>query len=243
MRPSRAAWSSRKYRVLLASLLLLVVIRPLGLTGFVGSMAVDTTIAALVLLALALSGEGRIVTAAGTLLAGAIASAFALRMTWDTLPASRVLLAATSQVCTVAFLCLTCGTILSDVLAQPVITQDGLCGALSVYLLFGAVWASVYSLVFLLDPTSFAGARDAITAPRQPADLDECEAIFVYYSFVTLSTLGFGDIYPTSRLTRALSWMEAVLGQLYLAVLVARLVALQTNRAAQAAGGQEAGRR
>lgn len=243
MRLSGATWSNRKYRILLAGLLLLVVIRPLGLTGFAGSLAVDTTIAALVLFALALSGELRSLVAAGTLLAGAIATTVVVSLTWNAWPESRIAWAAASQVFTIAFLGLTCSIVLRHVLAQPHVTQDSLSGALSVYLLFGAVWASVYFLVYLLDPTSFASTIDSLAAPRQPADLSNSEATFIYYSFVTLSTLGFGDIYPTSQLTRTLSWMEAVLGQMYLAVLVARLVALQTNRPVRAAEGHEADRR
>jgi len=50
---------------------------------------------------------------------------------------------------------------------------------------------------------------------------------FTYYSFATLATLGMGDITPRSSLARTLSWIEAVLGQIYLAVLVARLIGLQ----------------
>jgi len=49
---------------------------------------------------------------------------------------------------------------------------------------------------------------------------------FIYYSFVTLTTLGYGDIVPSSELARTVSWLEAVYGQIYLTVLIAQLVAL-----------------
>lgn len=52
-------------------------------------------------------------------------------------------------------------------------------------------------------------------------------SIFIYYSFVTLTTLGYGDITPVGTGARTLSWMESVVGPLYLAILIARLVAIQ----------------
>jgi hypothetical protein len=78
-----------------------------------------------------------------------------------------------------------------------------------------------------MHPGSFAGAFSPGGPIASSAALDRHAAAFTYYSFATLTTLGMGDITPKSPLARTLSWLEAVLGQIYLAVLVARLIALQ----------------
>jgi voltage-gated potassium channel len=107
------------------------------------------------------------------------------------------------------------------------VTWNTVCGALCVYLLAGAIWANVYLLIYLLDTGSFAGASMVAGTLDSPGALDRHSAAFLYYSFTTLGTLGLGDVTPRSPLTRTLSWMEAVFGQVYLAVLVARLIGLQ----------------
>lgn len=91
--------------------------------------------------------------------------------------------------------------------------------AICVYLLLGYTCGMIFYLIELANPDAavLAGAIDSI-APR------EGEA--VYYSFVTLTTLGYGDIVPKHDMARALAMLEAITGQLYLVVLLARLVAL-----------------
>jgi CDP-diglyceride synthetase len=98
--------------------------------------------------------------------------------------------------------------------------RDRIFGAIVLYLLIGLVWAFVYAVVDLFSPRSFAGRSD--TSP-DPAD-------WVYFSFVTLTTVGYGDITPVSRVVRALSILEALVGQLYPAVIIARLVSLEFVR-------------
>jgi hypothetical protein len=227
---SRTRWSRYKYRILLASLLVLVVARPVMVNGFVSSLVVDGTYAGLVLLSLVLTRRTANTIAATIMLTGALVSGYLVAITWETGTRHSLVLAIVSYVFSFGFLCLLCATILRDVLTRPIVTEDGLCGALSVYLLIGTVWANVYTLLYIVDPRSFASAGDLPVVINVPFDLETCSAAFVYYSFVTLSTLGLGDIHPTSRLARSLSWMEAVAGQLYLAVLVARLVSLQVAR-------------
>jgi voltage-gated potassium channel Kch len=93
-----------------------------------------------------------------------------------------------------------------------------LSAALSAYLLAGHFFAITYFQVEQLRPGSFAIAGVATL----PAQLDLQTAI--YFSYVTLATLGYGDISPLTPTARGLAISEAILGQLYLAVLVARLV-------------------
>jgi hypothetical protein len=111
-------------------------------------------------------------------------------------------------------------TMLIYILRGRTVTADTIFGAISVYLMIGLAWAFLFALVDKTTPGSFATIQ-------QVAPLDDGRLPFlVYYSFVSLTTLGYGDIFPVSPPARVLSYMEAVVGQIYLTVLVARLVGL-----------------
>ena len=98
------------------------------------------------------------------------------------------------------------------------VTADTIYGALAAYLLLGIGWAFVYLTVELFTPGSYSAAN-----PMWTGDAGELPS-FVYYSFVTLTTLGYGDVLPATAQAGTLAITEAVMGQIYLAVLVARLV-------------------
>jgi hypothetical protein len=122
---------------------------------------------------------------------------------------------------------------LADVLRARRITSDKLLGAICVYLMIGLTWAALFTLVDLLSPAAFAAPeQDAALLPDISARL-EVSGRMIYFSFVTLATLGYGDIAPLTPTARTLAWLEAVLGQLYIAVLVARLVGLHISHSAQ----------
>jgi len=97
------------------------------------------------------------------------------------------------------------------------ITGAQISAALSAYLLFGVVWGVAYFLVESLRPGSlyFAQALDGTL-------LSNC----LYFSFVTLTTLGYGDISPISQQARSLALVEAIAGQLYIAVLIGKLIGM-----------------
>jgi hypothetical protein len=98
------------------------------------------------------------------------------------------------------------------------ITSVTIQAAISVYLLFGIAWAYVYLFVMQIDPHSFRSIDGVFAA--SPTE-------WLYYSYVTLTTLGYGEITPVSQIARTLSVGEALTGQLYLAVLIARLIGLE----------------
>jgi hypothetical protein len=89
------------------------------------------------------------------------------------------------------------------------VTADMIYSAISIYLLIGIGWAGIYDLVEIISPGSFSG---------QP------EADLLYFSFVTLTTLGFGDILPLSVFAQRLVIFEATMGSIYMAVIVAMIV-------------------
>lgn len=129
--------------------------------------------------------------------------------------------------------------ILVDVLAAERIVFDLVCGALCVFVLIGMGWANVYQLIERLSPGSFVVdyARYHIDAGADPF---ASVGLFTYYSFITLTTVGYGDIVPTSALARWLVWLQAVAGQFYMAVFVARLIGLQSSVPATPAAEQDA---
>lgn len=96
------------------------------------------------------------------------------------------------------------------------IDANRLIGAVSIYLLLGLVWAIVYVSILEVDSDAFNGVDAGPWLETIPE--------FVYFSFVSLTTLGYGDISPATPFTRFVVYLEAITGQLYLATMVAGLV-------------------
>ena len=117
-----------------------------------------------------------------------------------------------------AFFFLTTLIALRDVLLGGAVDLNRLVGAMCIYLMLGINWGLLYLFVDTVSPGSFAG----LSATNWDEELLE----FIYHSFVTLTTLGYGDLAPVSPLARVLSYLEAVFGQIYLTVLVAALVGI-----------------
>ena len=103
-------------------------------------------------------------------------------------------------------------------------TRDKLYGAAAAYLLLGLAFASLYVLIYEIQPDWFVVGGPVETA-------SDSFSSFVYFSFATLTTLGYGDILPLTDIPRSIAALEAVCGVLYVAVLVSRLVSLyQSDR-------------
>ena len=115
-----------------------------------------------------------------------------------------------------AFLILSIWSALRQVVLGIEMSANRLFGAVCVYLMIGVLWALMYGVLQTLDMDAFAGTLNDATGERG-GDL-------IYYSFVTLTTLGYGDILPISITARTLAYSEAVIGVFYVAMLVAALV-------------------
>jgi voltage-gated potassium channel len=111
--------------------------------------------------------------------------------------------------------------ILSYVLRSGKVTSDKIYAAICVYLLFGYSFAFVYSLIEEIEPGSFTSLISIA-----PHDLVSRVMQMRYFSFVTLTTVGYGDLVPHSQLARTTALLEAMLGQFYLVALIGRLVGL-----------------
>lgn len=109
--------------------------------------------------------------------------------------------------------------VLTDVFRDSTsVSADTICGALAGYLLIGVGWAFAYALLQTAIPGSIVGLRAETFGGGYQQ--------YLGYSFVTLTTLGYGNVLPANAQAEALAALEAIVGQVYLTVLVARLVAL-----------------
>lgn len=110
--------------------------------------------------------------------------------------------------------------ILRQTFAAGRITFRRIEGAIAAYVLIGLVFACLYDLLHGLDPGAFLHQGEPIQAREQVGS-------YLFFSFVTLTTTGYGDIVPVHPVARSLAILEALSGQLYLAILLGRLVSLQ----------------
>jgi voltage-gated potassium channel len=109
-------------------------------------------------------------------------------------------------------------SIMRYVLDDSPVTADKVYGALSSYFLMGLIWAVVFAMFYHINPDSFN------VSPESDKNLWT-----IYFSFTTLSTLGYGDITPQTVAAQSYAVMEAVCGQIFIGVIVARLIALQIS--------------
>ena len=121
----------------------------------------------------------------------------------------------------VVFLSFLAVLILRSVISAKEVSSDVICGAIVVYLFIGVIWGDLFNLIETMQPGSFSSSLENV---RQG------ESVFVYFSFVTLTTLGYGDILPISAPARSFAYLEALIGQIYLTVLVAALVGLRISQ-------------
>lgn len=101
------------------------------------------------------------------------------------------------------------------------IDGNKIIGSLSLYMLLGLIWTVIYLLLLAMDPTAFSGI--------ETANWQQSFSRVAYYSFVTLTTLGYGDILPTNHLAEFFVYLEAIIGVFYMAIIVASLISLRLS--------------
>ncbi|MCE5337583.1 MAG: potassium channel family protein [Methanomicrobiaceae archaeon] len=203
-----------QFHYLLASLILLLVVYPYVEAGPAGPVALKVLSSIILITGVyAVSYRRRQIVIA--VLLGIPAFVFG----WLHVITGAPALDKAESVFTLLFYAFTALIVLSRVLTTRRITTDTIYGAVSVYLLMGLTWATAYGLVESITPGSFSAE-----SAHNP-DGTFTFPVFIYFSFVTLATLGYGDITPLTDQARSLALLEAVSGTIYIAVLIARLVA------------------
>ncbi|UCG32352.1 MAG: two pore domain potassium channel family protein [Phycisphaerales bacterium] len=217
------------YLILMVSLILLLALQPVLDEGLVGNLCMLALFTA--------TAVGGVYAATGSrrfLMAAVVLACASVLTSWLTLfVQSRVLLIA-DHATHIVFCTYLAVVILIHVCTVPTVTRDIVKGAICAYLLFGITWAVLYSLIEHAQPGSFA--MPALSEePLREFFLTSGEFTpYLYYSFVTLTTMGYGDITPVSDAARMLSVLEGILGSIYLAVVIAGLVGLRVSRAVAA---------
>jgi hypothetical protein len=140
----------------------------------------------------------------------------------------------------ILFLLFLIWNLLRDLLVGDRLTSERVFGALTAYICIGMLFALLYAHIQYLDPGSFHVPDHMRTAGASEEAL--MMPVFTYFSFVTLTTLGYGDIAPISEQARTIAWFEAFIGQIYLAVMVGGLVGVFFAEAAQQAARASFGR-
>jgi hypothetical protein len=213
-------WPGR-FTVLLVAILLLLVTQPLFSRHAFAQNLATATISFVLLAALyALSSTRIFFAIALVLLVPSVGGRLALLFTPNT--AVEVV----SAISSCLFLAVTVIALVSRLFIVRSVTLDTISAAICAYLLMGVAFAYAFAAVELQNPASFSATLFQ-KAVGNTAPLIASLHSFIYYSFVCLTTTGFGDISPVSEGARSLSVMESVIGQLYVAILIARLVSLE----------------
>jgi hypothetical protein len=143
-------------------------------------------------------------------------------------PEGSILQPAVFHVLAAMFLTFAVYVILRNILAEKSVSRDDVLGTVCGYFIAGALWSHVYAVVELAAPGSFAFTPELA---KQAATWDGRVAIFHYFSLVTLTTMGYGDVTPLHGPATALAVIEVVFGQFYIAIVVAQLVGIQLVQA------------
>ncbi|MDX2228217.1 MAG: ion channel [Leptolyngbyaceae cyanobacterium bins.349] len=105
-----------------------------------------------------------------------------------------------------------------EVFSTQRVTTDVLKGGIAIYVLLGLAWAIFYTILYLFDVSAFYGVKPS-----------QFQADFLHFSFITLTTVGYGDIHPLATSARIATTLEAIVGVMYPAVLISRLVSLYST--------------
>ncbi len=215
--PLAGLWQSDKglSAMLVFLCLALFVGSPLADTGRAGEFAFDILFSMILVSGVVIVGKRPVLT---WLVAALTAATLALRWAGFQSPGSLSQLAGFAL--SIALLSILAALVLVQVFREGPITVYRIQGAIVVYLLAGFAWAAAYEVVYRALPGAFQFAQHVANEGRISHGL-------LYYSFVTLTTLGYGDITPVHPAARSLAIGEALVGQLYPAILIARLVSMR----------------
>ena len=207
-------YSKERFLILIGLILALMVLGPILEHLVAIRLLIDVFLTAIVISMLNIVTHKNITAQIGRLLAITMITTLWLKYFF-----SYGTLAATSMMMGVLFTMVVAAYTLAFIIKSEMVTREVIYAAMVIYLLVAQLWALVYTFLDLINPTSF-------NLPKGQSDF----LLFEYYSFVTLTTLGYGDITPLTKVAKMFSVLEAVVGQLYLVVVVAWFVGMHVSR-------------
>ncbi len=204
---------------------LIALVSLLVLTPLVEGLSQDSLIEGVLLTVVLSSAVLAVGEERRTLVIAVVLSIPAILSKWIHHFAPEVVPAEVFPVAAIVFVGFVVFNLLRFILSASQVNTEVLCAGIATYLTLGLLWTFAYVLVSQVSPSAFtiSGATDS-------PELGGFDAL--YFSYVTLTTVGFGDITPTSPAARMLAVLEALTGTIYLAVLVARLVSMYSNEKA-----------
>ncbi len=216
MSPQKLLHSQERFLILLCLILGLLVLVPI-LDRFVAArIFLD-----IFLTAIAVSMAYTISHKKGYLIAGSLLAIVTIAPRWMQYVYPNNGILAIGMIAGAVFIGVVIASILVFVLKSEEVNREVIYAAILLYLLAALLWAFIYSFLELIEPASF---NIDLTQPK------DYMLVFQYFSFVTITTLGYGDISPVTEVARAFAVVEAVVGQIYLVVVVAWLVGMHVSR-------------
>jgi hypothetical protein len=213
--------SQHKYEILLAAQLLLSFVSPLFSSTPLSSTVLDITISIVFITAIYVISSTR-----KHFIIGMILMVPTLILTWGVKIYHQETLEFIALFGSVFFFCYIAWLILVDIFRTRMVTFDIIAAGISVYLFFGNICGFIYAIISRLDPNAFSIPE--ATASYVGDSIGNVSSA-MYFSFVTLTTLGYGDITPINDFARSLAYLEAAMGQIYLTVLIASLVGIHIS--------------
>ena len=208
----------RYFSLLLASLMIVLVLAPQFEDSYFGAILMHAGLTAVFVTGVIANRQQKVVFRGSLILA-----AVAIPLTWIAFVTESVEVSLGQYAVVILFCGVTGGLILSAVLRDYLGAIQAVLGAICVYLLIGLAWATSYAAIERIEPQSFDFNHHRTTRTSS-GQTHTAFPQLVYVSFVTMSTLGYGDVTPRTPLAETATWMQSVVGQLYIAILIARLV-------------------
>lgn len=217
---------NNRFYFLLTGLLVVLLVAPITTENYPGFTGVLLTVTLLIAV-LSMSTSKRFRAVAWSLVAAKVILA-GIILIYPTLMAHLV-----EGVIVLAFFVVAAVFSFRRVLDGEFVDMNRIAGAISIYMLIGLIWASMYFFLSVANPEAFQGL--AAASPSKIEHMNNVYMDLLYFSYVTLSTLGYGDVTPLSRAAQSFAYLEAICGVMYVAVLVSALVGSYGNkRVAQA---------
>lgn len=205
--------NENKLLFLLASLVLLMLFGPFFDRGFFGDAMLNLFFTLIMIAGLYAVSQDK-----GHLIGGALLGTPTLIASWIVLFLQEPFLSGAIFLAWIVFDVIVAHDILKHIMEHPEVTKSTIYGAVSVYLLIGIIFGASYIFLERVQPGSF------YAAPQINPDGYFSQSELFYFSFVSLATLGYGDIAPLSQFARSLAALEAIAGALFIAVLIGTLI-------------------